>query len=45
MKKLVVSFFIVLSLSFILLGIARNEVDIIYNKAIMICLECIGLGK
>ena len=45
MKKLVASFFIVLSLAFILLGLLRNEVDIIYNKAIMICLECIGLGK
>lgn len=28
----------------IVLGICRNEVAIIYVKAIRICLECIGLG-
>jgi len=37
-------FIILLSISLILIGIYRNEVQIILQKAIYICLECIGIG-
>ena len=29
---------------FIVYGVYREEVDIVLNKAINICFECIGLG-
>ncbi len=29
---------------FIFYGTARGEVEIVLNKAVNICLECIGLG-
>ncbi len=35
---------IVCGLLFIVFGILRDEVAIMYQKAIYICLECIGLG-
>ena len=35
---------IVCGLLFIALGIWRDEIIIMYQKAIYICLECIGLG-
>lgn len=28
----------------IAIGVARGEVDTVLRKAIMICLECIGIG-
>lgn len=31
-------------LGFMLLGIWREEVMVLYQKAIYICMECIGLG-
>ncbi|MCC0636636.1 MULTISPECIES: CD1871A family CXXC motif-containing protein [unclassified Clostridioides] len=35
---------IVIGISFIVLGIYRGEANIVLTKAIMICLECIGIG-
>ena len=29
---------------FLILGICRNEAAIVWNKAVNICMECIGLG-
>lgn len=37
-------FFIVLSITLIIIGIINNEVQDVYNKAANICTECIGLG-
>lgn len=35
---------LVLSISFICLGVMRNETSTVLKKAINICLECIGVG-
>jgi hypothetical protein len=35
---------LLLAVSFMIYGIGRGEISIIWNKAINICLECIGLG-
>ncbi|MDE7476834.1 MAG: hypothetical protein K2M91_02615 [Lachnospiraceae bacterium] len=32
------------SCGFILYGTGRGEVEVVLNKAVNICLECIGLG-
>jgi hypothetical protein len=32
------------SAAMILFGVERGEVQIIFNKASRVCLECIGLG-
>lgn len=29
---------------FLILGICRNEAAVVWNKAVNICMECIGLG-
>lgn len=31
-------------LALMLLGAARGEMTVVWNKAIRICLECIGIG-
>ena len=35
---------LVIACGFIVYGTARGEVEIVLNKAVNICLECIGLG-
>lgn len=35
---------IVIAMLMIGIGIGRNEVSVVFNKAINICLECIGIG-
>lgn len=34
----------VFAISFIIYGVYRGEVSVVLNKAVNICLECIGLG-
>lgn len=44
-KKWILRFLLLLSsLIFILYGAKRNEIEIVLNKAVNICFECIGLG-
>lgn len=35
---------LVIATALIGFGIYRGEVDVVFNKAINICLECIGIG-
>lgn len=41
LKQLIVA---LVGISFIVYGIMRSELPIVFNKAVNICLECIGLG-
>ena len=45
-KKMHPVFFIcfILGLLFMAFGVYRDEVAVLYQKAIYICMECIGLG-
>lgn len=44
LRRILSYFILVLSIIFVFFGITRGEVGIVFNKAIHICLECIGLG-
>ena len=35
---------LVLGVAFVAIGIYRGEVETVLRKAVMICLECIGIG-
>ena len=35
---------LLVSISFIVVGIYRKEVNFVFKKAVNICLECIGIG-
>lgn len=43
-KTVVRIFIAAAACGFILYGTARGEMEIVLNKAVNICLECIGLG-
>ncbi len=43
-KKYVSIAVIVIAVVMVVLGIFRNEITDVFNKAIRICLECIGIG-
>ncbi|MBR1397684.1 MAG: thioredoxin [Selenomonadaceae bacterium] len=34
----------IVAAGFIVYGVSRDEITLIFNKAIRICMECIGLG-
>jgi hypothetical protein len=44
MNKYLKHFILILSLVAIVIGVSRGEVLEVLNKAIYICLECIGIG-
>lgn len=35
---------LVLALVFLSIGVGRGETELVYRKAVNICMECIGLG-
>lgn len=43
-KWVIRAMLIITSCAFVLYGAARGEIEIVWNKAVNICLECIGLG-
>lgn len=44
MRRLVAGVILVVAVMMIVYGTYRGEVSIVLNKAINVCLECIGLG-
>ena len=44
-QRILLSFLILsIAVAFIVVGILRDEVSLIFNKAINICMECVGIG-
>ena len=43
LQKLRIFLFAVATI-FIILGLQRGEARVVFNKAVRICMECIGLG-
>lgn len=43
-RRVIAGILLVLAVVMIVYGINRGEVSIVLNKAINVCLECIGLG-
>lgn len=35
---------LILGIIFMILGAARGETEVVFRKAVNICMECIGLG-
>lgn len=36
--------FLLLGIAFLVCGVMRGEADTVLNKAIKLCLECVGIG-
>jgi hypothetical protein len=43
-KSIISTALIAIGLIFIIVGISRGEAEVVFQKAINICLECIGIG-
>ena len=43
-RRLITGAILVVAVTMIVYGIYRGEVSIVLNKAVNVCLECIGLG-
>jgi hypothetical protein len=43
-KPIITAGIFLIGAAFFIIGIARGESGIVLNKAIRVCLECIGLG-
>lgn len=43
-ERMIAGVILILAVLMIVYGIDRGEVSIVLNKAINVCLECIGLG-
>lgn len=43
-KRLISRMLLILSISFVVYGAYRGEVNSVFTKAINLCLECIGIG-
>jgi hypothetical protein len=43
-RRLIAGILLILAVTMIVYGMSRGEVSIVWNKAINVCLECIGLG-
>ena len=43
-RRIIGAVVIILAAAMIMLGVFREEVVDVFNKAIRICLECIGIG-
>ena len=44
LKEYLSVLFLLLGILLIVLGIARGESEVVWEKAVKICLECIGIG-
>ncbi|WP_274379870.1 CD1871A family CXXC motif-containing protein [uncultured Anaerococcus sp.] len=43
-KKIISKLLLMISISFVVYGAYRGEVNSVFTKAINLCLECIGIG-